>query len=115
MLWMYQRVFYGKVTNPKNSTLSDIDARERVSLWPLAIAALVMGVAPNLWLHSIDPSVSAALRQFSAGTQATPTATYDVRAPGSQSHPGVARLMVDTGAASTSEDSVRHNAEVMGR
>jgi len=115
LLWMYQRVFYGKVTNPKNSTLSDIDARERVSLWPLAIAALVMGVAPNLWLHSIDPSVSAALRQFSAGTQATPTATYDVRAPGSQSHPGVARLMVDTGAASTSEDSVRHNAEVMGR
>ncbi len=55
LLWMYQRVFYGEVTNPANKTLRDLDAREQVSLWPLAIAALVMGVAPMLWLHSIDP------------------------------------------------------------
>src|ERR1700690_943673 len=69
LLWMYQRVFYGSVTNPANASLRDLDARERVSLWPLAIAALVMGVAPMLWLHSIDPAVSATLKQFSAGTQ----------------------------------------------
>jgi len=69
LLWMYQRVFYGEVTNPANKVLRDIDARERVSLWPTAIAALVMGVAPMLWLHSIDPAVSAALQQFSAGSQ----------------------------------------------
>ncbi len=77
LLWMYQRVFYGPVTNPANASLRDLDARERVSLWPLAIAALVMGVAPMLWLHSIDPSVAAALRQFSAATQAAmPAATH---------------------------------------
>ncbi len=66
LLWMYQRVFYGNVTNPANASLHDLDARERVSMWPLAIAALVMGVAPMLWLHSIDPSVSAALKQASS-------------------------------------------------
>jgi len=55
--------------------LRDLDARERVSLWPLVIAALVMGVAPMLWLHSIDPAVSAALKQFSAITQAAAPAT----------------------------------------
>jgi NADH-quinone oxidoreductase subunit M len=70
LLWMYQRVFYGEVTNPKNKTLRDLDAREQVSLWPLVVASIVMGVAPMLWLHSIDPSVSAALKQFSAVTQA---------------------------------------------
>jgi NADH-quinone oxidoreductase subunit M len=70
LLWMYQRVFYGAVTNPVNNSLQDIDARERISLWPLVVAALVMGVAPTLWLHSIDPSVAAALKQFSAATQA---------------------------------------------
>ncbi len=69
LLWMYQRVFYGPVTNPANKSLRDLDAREQVSLWPLAIAALVMGVAPMLWLHSISPAVSAALKQFSAPTQ----------------------------------------------
>jgi NADH-quinone oxidoreductase subunit M len=70
LLWMYQRVFYGNVTNPANASLPDLDARERVSLWPLAIAALVMGVAPMLWLHSIEPSVDAALKQVSSATPA---------------------------------------------
>ncbi len=71
LLWMYQRVFQGPVTNPANAHLRDLDARERISLWPLAFAALVMGVAPMLWLHSIDPSVSAALKQFNGATQAS--------------------------------------------
>ncbi len=75
LLWMYQRVFYGPVTNPANKALRDIDARERVSLWPLAVAALVMGVAPNLWLHFIDPSVSYALTQFNNGLHASVPAT----------------------------------------
>jgi len=74
LLWMYQRVFYGPVTNPANLHLPDLDAREQVSLWPLAIAALVMGVAPMLWLNSIHPTVEAVLKQFSAGTQAAVTA-----------------------------------------
>jgi len=56
------------VTNTANKTLRDLDAREQVSLWPLVIASIVMGVAPMLWLHSIDPSVSAALKQFSGIT-----------------------------------------------
>ena len=78
LLWMYQRVFQGKVTNPANANLRDLDARERISLWPLAIAALVMGVAPMFWLHSIDPSVSAALKQFNAATQASAPAMTHV-------------------------------------
>jgi len=81
LLWMYQRVFYGNITHPVNKSLQDMDARERVAMWPLAIAALVMGVAPNLWLHSIDPSVSFALRQFTSGLQAAaPSATHVTQA-----------------------------------
>ncbi len=78
LLWMYQRVFQGPVTNPLNANLRDLDARERLSLWPLAVAALVMGVAPMLWLHSIDPAVSAALKQFDAATQAAAPAMSHV-------------------------------------
>jgi NADH-quinone oxidoreductase subunit M len=75
LLWMYQRVFYGEVTNPKNKTLRDLDAREQLSLWPLVVASIVMGVAPMLWLHSIDPSVVNALHQFSGVTQAASNAS----------------------------------------
>ncbi len=78
LLWMYQRVFQGPITNPANANLRDLDAREQISLWPLAVAALVMGVAPMFWLHSISPSVSAALKQFEAATQATAPAVTHV-------------------------------------
>jgi NADH-quinone oxidoreductase subunit M len=61
LLWMYQRVFFGKVTHPENSTLPDLSPREQLALWPTAIAALVMGVAPLLWLNIIDPAIQNAL------------------------------------------------------
>lgn len=81
LFWMYQRVFYGQVTNPVNKNLTDMDARERISMWPLALVALAMGVAPNLWLHFIDPSVSFSLKQFSSGFQAgAPTTTHVTQA-----------------------------------
>jgi len=64
LLWMYQRVFFGKVTHDINQALPDLDPRERAALWPTAVAALVMGVAPLLWLNAIDPSVHAALAPF---------------------------------------------------
>src|SRR5690242_6629829 len=57
LLWMYQRVFYGKVKHPVNQTLPNLSARERTALWPASIAALAMGVAPVLWLGIIDPAV----------------------------------------------------------
>jgi NADH-quinone oxidoreductase subunit M len=59
MLWMVQRVFYGENRNPANVAIPDASARERLALWPVAIAALVMGVAPSLWLNIIDPAVRA--------------------------------------------------------
>jgi NADH-quinone oxidoreductase subunit M len=64
LLWMYQRVFYGKVTHLVNSSLSDLSGFEKWAVWPCAIAALVMGVAPIMWLSAIDPAVQAALRPF---------------------------------------------------
>ncbi len=65
LLWMYQRVFFGKVTHPSNESLPDMNLRERVALWPAAAMALVMGVAPLLWLNAIDPSVQNVLAPFS--------------------------------------------------
>jgi NADH-quinone oxidoreductase subunit M len=64
LLWLYQRVFFGKIMHPVNQTLSDLDVRERVALLPAAAAALVMGVAPLLWLNAIDPAVHTALAPF---------------------------------------------------
>jgi NADH-quinone oxidoreductase subunit M len=61
LLWMYQRVFFGKVRHEVNNALPDLNLRERVALWPAAIIALAMGVAPLLWLNAIEPAVRNAL------------------------------------------------------
>ena len=65
LLWMYQRVFYGEVTNPTNRDA----ARPGCPRARFAVASGRRGAGhgrcPLLWLHSIDPSVSAALKQFS--------------------------------------------------
>ncbi len=64
LLWMYQRVFFGKVKLDINNHLLDLSAREQIALWPAAIVALIMGVAPLVWLNAIDPAVSAVLAPF---------------------------------------------------
>ncbi|MGB9074878.1 MAG: NADH-quinone oxidoreductase subunit M [Terriglobales bacterium] len=64
LLWMYQRVFFGKVKHEVNNTLPDLNLREKFALWPAAVAALIMGVAPLVWLSAIDPAVQSALAPF---------------------------------------------------
>ena len=69
MLWMVQRVFYGENRNPGNQGLRDATARERLTLWPLSAAALVMGVAPLIWLNGINPSVNQIVRNSQSAQQ----------------------------------------------
>jgi NADH-quinone oxidoreductase subunit M len=57
MLWMLQRVVFGKVTNPENATLRDLNAREIGLLIPLLALMLFMGVYPNLFLERSKGSV----------------------------------------------------------
>ena len=64
LLWMYQRVFFGKITHEVNNTLPDLTGLERAALWPAAVMALIMGVAPLIWLNAIDPAVQNALVPF---------------------------------------------------
>jgi NADH-quinone oxidoreductase subunit M len=57
MLWMFQRVFYGKVTNDRNTGLPDLTFREWAIVGPLAAAAIAMGVVPNVFLKPMEPAV----------------------------------------------------------
>jgi hypothetical protein len=41
--------------------LPDLFGFEKAAVWPCAVTALVMGVAPIMWLAAIDPAVQAAL------------------------------------------------------
>jgi NADH-quinone oxidoreductase subunit M len=57
MLWMLQRVVFGKVTNPANAMLSDLNAREVGLIIPLLALMLFMGVYPSVFLDRSRASV----------------------------------------------------------
>ena len=57
MLWMFQRVFYGKVTNDHNKDLPDLSLRKWIILGPLTAAAIGMGVYPNVVLKPMEPAI----------------------------------------------------------
>ena len=57
MLWMFQRVNYGPVTNPKNTGLRDLSVREWFVIGPVCAMAIVMGVVPGVFLKPMEPAV----------------------------------------------------------
>jgi len=79
MLTMLQRVFYADL-GPKPSTVAprDLDAREHLALWPLAILFLGMGLASPFWTRAIDPVVTAI-------TQSSPAAVDQPSIPSTAS------------------------------
>jgi NADH-quinone oxidoreductase subunit M len=63
MLWMFQRVNYGPVTNEENASLPDLGTREWFVVAPIVAATVLMGVVPNLFLRSIEPAVERLIDQ----------------------------------------------------
>lgn len=58
MLWMYQRVFLGKLTNEKNQGLPDLSLREIVVLLPILVFIFWLGIQPGFVLDKVEASVT---------------------------------------------------------
>ncbi|RME46562.1 MAG: NADH-quinone oxidoreductase subunit M [Chloroflexi bacterium] len=61
LLWMFQQTFFGPLKNRENEKLVDLSAREVLTLLPLVILIIVIGVYPDPFLRVIQPSVQALL------------------------------------------------------
>jgi NADH-quinone oxidoreductase subunit M len=57
MLWMYQRVFLGKLTNPANAAMKDLVTREKLILIPVMGLMLWIGVYSGPILRRMDASI----------------------------------------------------------
>ena len=66
MLWMYQRVFFGEVTNQKNEGLKDLSVREYIVFAPLIVLILLMGVWSKPFITRMEPSVNKFLMDMGA-------------------------------------------------
>jgi NADH-quinone oxidoreductase subunit M len=62
MLWLYQRMFFGTIDNPKNEKLTDLSGREWAYMTPLVILSLWIGVYPKPFLNFVERPVNAVVR-----------------------------------------------------
>jgi len=58
LLWLYQRVFFGKVENPKNEKLLDLSGRELATFVPLVAIALWIGLYPKPFFQILATPVN---------------------------------------------------------
>ena len=65
LLWLYQRVFFGQLTNPANEGLKDLNAREAWMFAPLIFLIFWIGVYPKPVLSYVNPQTEIVVSQVS--------------------------------------------------
>ena len=80
MLWLYQRMFFGEITNEKNKLLPDLSIREWAYMLPLVIMSLWIGMYPAPFIRYIEKPVNSVVKQIKPnypipGQTATPVTT----------------------------------------
>ena len=76
MLWMCQRVFFGKITHDENRSLLDLTKREIGLLLPVLLFIVWIGVYPGTFLGLSSANtkaiVTAVTRQAASPSTASP-------------------------------------------
>jgi NADH-quinone oxidoreductase subunit M len=80
MLWMYQRVMFGKLDNPLNKSLPDLNLREIVTFIPLIILAFWIGLYPSFFTKYLDQPVNSIVERVRADYFRASTAQIDAPA-----------------------------------
>jgi NADH-quinone oxidoreductase subunit M len=84
LLWLYQRVFFGTVTNPKNERLHDLTPREVLTFAPLLIMALWIGLYPKPFFQILEQPVNQIVQTVRPGYPGTSGAVNASVKPGGQ-------------------------------
>jgi len=81
MLWLYQRTMFGKLDNPANEKLLDMNLRELVTLVPLIIMAFWIGVYPAPFFEVLDEPVNRIVEAVRPGYFDAPVLDAAVEVP----------------------------------
>jgi NADH-quinone oxidoreductase subunit M len=68
LLWAYERMFTGPITNEANTSLKDLNAREITILVPIALLIVLLGIYPKPALERIEPAVENIIERIEDAT-----------------------------------------------
>jgi NADH-quinone oxidoreductase subunit M len=88
LLWSYQRVFFGEITQEKNRALPDVSLREKVILFAMAAVILWMGVGSAMFTRRFEASTNNVLEQMKR------PGSYEAGAPPQQQRPAPGALAI---------------------
>ena len=126
MLWLYQRTMFGKIENPKNEHLPDLNMREFATFLPLLVLAFWIGLYPKPVLQRLEPAVSAVVARVNpvyrqqlakgTGTDCAETTTAAVSAtPAEGAAPFATAACADAAAApaGASKPAAAHGGDAL--
>jgi NADH-quinone oxidoreductase subunit M len=67
LLWLYQRLMFGKLDKPENEKLRDVTWRENATLLPLVALCIWIGVYPKPFLEPLRIPVRAIMERIETG------------------------------------------------
>ncbi len=82
MLWMFQRVMFGKVVHAENEKLKDLNPREFLTLVPLIVLIFWIGIYPKPFLDTMNASSLHVLSQVGVAAEAPETSVLPDRPEG---------------------------------
>jgi NADH-quinone oxidoreductase subunit M len=99
LLWLYQRVFWGKITKDENKHLLDLNTREIATLVPLVVLCFWIGIYPKPYLDFLHKPMTRLAQiiqpaKFASSTVVAPAgnegahgASSSARSPGTSAPP----------------------------
>ncbi len=83
LLWSYQRVFFGRVENPANQALKDLNVREWFVLVPIVVLVVWIGLYPNTFMEKTEASTKQLVQMIHDARRGTQIGTvqYGVSFP----------------------------------
>ena len=64
MLWLYRRIFFGKLINQKLLKIPDLNNSEIIILWSLSLPILFFGFYPEILINTIEVSVKDLIEMY---------------------------------------------------
>jgi NADH-quinone oxidoreductase subunit M len=90
LLWLYQRVFWGKITHEENKHLADLSPRELATLVPLVVMCFWIGLYPKPFLEFLHKPMGRLAAQIQPEKFGSEAVARAAASPASASGPAAA-------------------------